>query len=69
VTDLAVFGFEPEKRRMQVLSLNPGVTREELQDNTGFALDFSPHLGVTEPPTDQELELLRELDPDRLYTG
>jgi glutaconate CoA-transferase subunit B len=69
VTDLAVFGFEPDKRRMQVLSLNPGVTREELQDNTGFALDFSPHLGVTEPPTDQELELLRELDPDRLYTG
>src|SRR2546421_4653216 len=69
VTDLTVFGFEPEKRRMQVIWLNPGVTREELQDNTGFTLDFSPHLGVTEPPTDQELELLRELDPDRLYTG
>src|SRR2546423_9464061 len=44
VTDLAVFGFEPEKRRMQVISLNPGVTREELQDNTGFALDSSPQL-------------------------
>jgi len=69
VTDLAVFGFEDEKRRMQVISLNPGVTRERLQDNTGFALDFAPHLGVTEPPTDQELELVRELDPDRLYTA
>ena len=69
VTDLAVFGFEDEKRRMQVISLNPGVTRQRLQDNTGFALDFAPHLGVTEPPTDQELELVRELDPDRLYTA
>ena len=69
VTDLAVFGFEAEKRRMQVISLNPGVSREALQDNTGFALDFAPHLGVTEPPTDQELELLRELDPERLYTA
>jgi glutaconate CoA-transferase subunit B len=69
VTDLAVFGFETDKRRMQVMSLNPGVTREELQDNTGFALAFAPHLGVTEPPTDQELALLHELDPDRLYTG
>jgi glutaconate CoA-transferase subunit B len=69
VTDLAVFGFEDEKRRMQVISLNPGVTREELQDNTGFSLDFAPHLGVTEPPTDQELGLLRELDPERLYTA
>src|SRR6266516_2297137 len=64
-----IVAIKPEKRRMQVISLNPGVTREELQDNTGFALDFSPHLGVTEPPTDQELESLRELDPDRLYTG
>ena len=54
---------------MQVISLNPGVSREALQDNTGFALDFAPHLGVTEPPTDQELELLRELDPERLYTA
>src|SRR6516225_11439597 len=69
VTDLAVFGFEDEKRRMQVISLNPGVTREELQDNTGFSLDFAPHLGVTEPPTDQELALLRELDPEQLYTA
>jgi glutaconate CoA-transferase subunit B len=69
VTDLAVFGFEAEKHRMQVLSLNPGITREQLQDNTGFSLEFVPHLGVTEPPTDQELELLRELDPEQLYTA
>ncbi len=68
VTDLAVFGFETEKRRMQVISLNPGVSREQLQDNTGFLLEFAPHLGVTEPPTDQELKVLRELDPEQLYT-
>jgi len=54
---------------MQVISLNPGVSRQTLQDNTGFTLDFAPHLGVTEPPTDQELELVRELDPERLYTA
>jgi len=69
VTDLAVFGFDSKRRHMQVMSLNPGVTREQVQDNTGFALEFAPHLGVTEPPTDQELRLLRELDPDRLYTA
>ena len=51
VTDLAVLGFETEKRRMQVISLNPGVSREQVQDNTGFRLDFAAHLGVTEPPT------------------
>jgi glutaconate CoA-transferase subunit B len=69
VTDLAVFGFEPARGRMQVISLNPGVTREQLQDNTGFALEFSARPGVTEPPTDHELKVLRELDPEQLYTG
>ncbi len=69
VTDLAVFGFAPESHRMQVMSLNPGVTREHLQDNTGFRLEFSAHPGVTEPPTEQELKTLRELDPQQLYTA
>src|SRR5215467_6101713 len=69
VTDLAVFGFDDEERRMQVSSLNPGVSRERVQDNTGFALEFAADLGMTEPPTEQELQVLRELDPERLYTA
>jgi glutaconate CoA-transferase subunit B len=69
VTDLAVFGFEGSSRRMQVISLNPGVTRDELQENTGFTVQYADHLGVTEPPTDQELKALRELDPEQLYTA
>ena len=69
VTDLAVFGFDDKQRRMQVISLNPGVSREQVQKNTGFRLDFAADLGVTEPPTDQELRVLRELDPEQLYTA
>jgi glutaconate CoA-transferase, subunit B len=69
VTDLAVFGFDDDKRRMQVLSLNPGVSREQVQENTGFVLEYAAHLSVTEPPTDQELKVLRELDPEQLYTA
>ena len=40
VTDLAVFGFDETTRRMKPLALNPGVTREQVQDNTGFELEF-----------------------------
>ncbi len=40
ITELAVFGFDDGSRRMTVLALNPGVSREEVQDNTGFSLDF-----------------------------
>lgn len=67
ITELAVFGFDEETRRMKVLALNPGVTREEVQDNTGFTLDFDDKMDVTEPPTDHELSTLRMLDPERLF--
>jgi glutaconate CoA-transferase subunit B len=69
VTDLAVFDFGDEERRMRAVALNPGVTRDDVQDNTGFRLIFADNLGVTEPPTDEELRLLRELDPQKQYTG
>jgi glutaconate CoA-transferase, subunit B len=67
VTDLAVFGFDDTTRRLKPLALNPGVTREQVQDNTGFRIEFGPDTGVTEPPTAHELSVLRTLDPERLY--
>lgn len=69
VTDLAVFGFDEKTRRMHPLALNPGVTREEVQENTGFKLEFTHDTGVTEPPTEHELSMLRMFDPERLYIG
>jgi len=66
VTDLAMLGFDPETREMIVEALHPGVTLEEVRENTAF--DFRANgIGVTEPPTEGELAVLRELDPDRLY--
>ena len=69
VTELAVFGFHEKTRRMKPLALNLGVTRERVQENTGFRLDFDSDIGVTEPPTEHELSVLRTLDPERLYIG
>jgi glutaconate CoA-transferase, subunit B len=69
VTNLAVFGFDETMRRLTPLALNPGVTRDQVQENTGFKLEFSPDVGVSEPPTAHELSVLRELDPHRLYIG
>ncbi len=45
----------------------PGITREQVQDNTGFDLIFEDQINVTEPPTEHELSTLRMLDPDRLF--
>lgn len=67
ITELAVFGFHDETRRIRVLALNPGVSREEVQDNTGFTIDFDDDVKVTEAPTPHELKTLRALDPERLF--
>jgi glutaconate CoA-transferase subunit B len=69
ITELAVFGFDDTSKRMKVLALNPGVSREEVQDNTGFTLQFDDKTEVTPPPTEHELQTLRLLDPERLFTA
>jgi glutaconate CoA-transferase subunit B len=69
VTDLAIMGFDDESREMQVLAMHHGVTREQVQDNTGFTLTFAEKVETTEPPRAEELAVLRELDPQALYTA
>jgi glutaconate CoA-transferase, subunit B len=69
VTDLGVLGFDRPTREMKLLALHPGVTTDQAQENTGFALLIETDLPVTDPPTENELAVLRHLDPDRLYTA
>jgi glutaconate CoA-transferase subunit B len=69
VTDLAILGFDEVSREMKVLAMHDGVTREQIQDNTGFPLKFNANVQTTPPPSKAELEVLRELDPQALYTA
>ena len=54
---------------MKLQALHRGVTRDQVQANTGFELLIAADLEVTEPPTGRELTVLRDLDPDQLYTA
>lgn len=67
VTDLAIMGFDDQTRSMKVLALHPGVTVEDVQQNTGFELLVADQVAITEPPSERELSVLRQLDPDKLY--
>ena len=69
VTDLGLLGFDEVSKRMTLLALHPGVTVEQVQANTGFELLLASDLAVTDPPAEHELRVLRDLDPDRLYTA
>jgi len=69
VTTLGLLGFDPETRRMRIEATHPGVTVADIQANTGFELAAAPEVTVTEPPADEELAMLRALDPERRFLG
>ncbi len=61
ITDLALLEPDPETKEMRVTSIHPGVTREQIEANTGWPVRFASDVGKTAPPTEQELSTLREL--------
>jgi acyl CoA:acetate/3-ketoacid CoA transferase beta subunit len=64
VSDLGQFDFDPIRGRMRLLSLHPGVSTRRIQAKTGFELLMPSTVPETEPPTAEELHLLREeIDP------
>ncbi len=66
VTNLGV--LEPDETGELVLgALHPGAHAEQAEQNTGWSLRRAPSVRVTDPVTEDELTILRELDPGRIY--
>lgn len=64
ITDLCILRFDQSVNRMVVESLHPGVTLEQVQQNTEFELTVPVSLAETAPPTEEELYLIRnKIDP------
>lgn len=64
LTNLGQFRFYPEPGRLVLTHVHPGITVEEVQENTGFPLMVSEELLETSPPTGEELRAIREeIDP------
>ena len=70
ITNMAVMDFEPESKRMRVVSINPGYSLTDVQDNCGFELLTASNMVETLPPQENELHILREeVDPYRYVIG
>jgi glutaconate CoA-transferase subunit B len=63
VTELAILDFEGADHAVRVVSLHPGVTFEQVQENTGFPLQRPATLPTTPAPTAAQLEVIAKLDP------
>ncbi len=61
MTDLAIFEPEPGTSEMIVTSIHPGVSREQIADNTGWPVRYATKVQETPAPTDKELATLRDL--------
>ena len=67
ITNLAVMDFGGKADAIRVVSLHPGVTFDEVQAATGFALERAAEIAVTPAPSAEQLRLIRDkLDPKGL---
>jgi glutaconate CoA-transferase subunit B len=71
VSTLALMDYDSGPRgtcRMRLAATHPGVTVEEVITNTGFDLIIPEKVRENQPPSPEELRLLRdEIDPERFY--
>jgi glutaconate CoA-transferase subunit B len=67
VTNLCVMDFGGPDHQIRVVSLHPGVTFAEVQENTGFPLArIAEEIPTTPAPTAEQLELIAQLDPNNV---
>ncbi|MFQ5596021.1 MAG: CoA-transferase subunit beta, partial [Anaerolineae bacterium] len=68
VTDMGVLRFHSESQEMYLTALHLGATVEQVRENAGWDLVVADKLEITEPPTAEELRIIRvELDPQGIY--
>ena len=67
ITNLGIMGFDKETREMILVAVHPEVKVDEVLARTGFKLQVADDLEVSAPPSEEELKLLRALDPERRF--
>jgi len=66
ITNLCVLRFDEKTKEMYLDTYHPGVSIKDIKANTGWDLKISPNVKETEPPTEEEIEVLREIRETRI---
>lgn len=61
ITDLAIWRPDHETGEFSVVSLHPGVTRDQMRDTVGWEIRYAETVEETPAPGDEELQVLRDL--------
>jgi glutaconate CoA-transferase, subunit B len=63
ITQLGVYGFDDETKKIKLISMHPGVTVDQIKENSGFDIIIPDKIETSPEPTDEELRILKEIDP------
>ncbi|MBU2598003.1 MAG: 3-oxoacid CoA-transferase [Actinobacteria bacterium] len=69
ITQLGVYGFDDETKKMKLLFLHPGVNLEKVKENSSFDIIIPDKIEFTTPPTEKERKILHEIDPTGMAIG
>jgi hypothetical protein len=69
ITNMCIFRFDKSTGEAYLDSVKEGVTPEEVRDNVSWNLKFAAEVKVIEPPTVEQIEILRKLDANRIFIG
>lgn len=68
ITDKAVFGFDPLNKRMKLESIHPDSNLDDVLSNMNFEPIVPKSIPLTEPPTEEQVHLIRtKIDPEGKY--
>ena len=68
ISDLGIMQFDEGTKEMYVEYTFPGVTVDQIKEHTAWDIKVSPTIKEYEPPTESEIEIIRHIDRDGLYT-
>ena len=69
ITTLGVLRFDSNTCEMILSATHPGVTVEQVCQNTGWPLKVADDVAVTPAPTATELDMIRKFDPEGYWSG
>lgn len=68
ITQVGVYDFEPESKKMRLIAINPGMDTEMANNLCGFELLVADEIKTIDPPPDDVLEILRnDVDPRGVF--
>jgi glutaconate CoA-transferase subunit B len=69
VSTMGVYKFDEKTREMYLAEYYPGQTPEKVKANCSFELKIAPDVIETPAPTEEEINILRAIDPTGFYLG